>query len=155
MTTIKNGAGAPAEGLPVANLHETRKALAASKRSHPAGKAAATKVTAAKAATVKLAESMAEKPAKAPAKKAAEKPAPAKAASTKIRWQLDGERDAHGRAAQHGTGSNGVVYAITRSGDSWKATATAEGMRAVLAEKVSHGRCYQACVRHHAKALAA
>jgi hypothetical protein len=106
MTAINNGAATAA--APVSNLHETRRQLAASKRSHPAGQAAAKRVAAAKAATAELVESMAkdEKPAKAakaPAKKAPAKaaPAPAKAASTKIRWVLDGEKDEKNRAAQH------------------------------------------------------
>jgi hypothetical protein len=164
MTTINNGAATAA--APVSNLHETRRQLAASKRSHPAGQAAAKRVAAAKKATAELVESMAkdEKPAKAakaPAKKAPAKaaPAPAKQAGekqpTKIRWVLDGEKDEKNRAAQHGTGSNGVTYAITGAGDEWTATATSGGKTAVLGEKIGHTKAYTVCVRHHAEALAA
>jgi hypothetical protein len=149
MTSTNNAPATPQ----VANLHDTKRAQSAARKRHPAGRAAAAKVTAAKAASAKLAKAIEPKtPAKpAPVKKAAEKPA---ATSTKIKWTLDGEKDEHGRGAQHGTGNNGVVYAITGFGDSWKATATAEGMRAVLAEKVSHGSAYAAAVKHHREAIA-
>jgi hypothetical protein len=64
----------------IANLATTRKEQAAAKTAHPAGKATPAK----------------KAPARAPAKKAAPVPA-----GSKLRWTLDGERNAKGAVAQH------------------------------------------------------
>jgi len=122
MTTNTAAPATPAE---ITNLHAAKKAQAAAKKAHPAGTAA---------------------PAKAPA----EKPAiETKATSTKIKWVLDGERDEKNRAAQHGTGANGVTYAITGSASEWTATATGpDGKVETLGEGVGHTKAYQLCIGH-------
>jgi hypothetical protein len=85
----------------------------------------------------------------AAAKKAAAKPAaPAKKvapAAAKLRWSIEGERDSKGRAPA--TAGN---YAISGSGDSWKATVTVNRKATTLAEG-SFGKCYGACVADNRK----
>jgi hypothetical protein len=116
---------------PVDNLRAARKASAATKKA--AAKTAA--------------------PAKAPAKTAA-KPTEAKTPSTKIKWQLDGPKDAKNRVAQSGSGAGGVEYAITGSGDAWTLTATKPGGKPEVVAEGAHSRCYQAAVEANAEKLA-
>lgn len=117
---------------PVANLRETKRAQAAAKKAHPAGKATPAKKPAA------------TKPAAKPADEA-------KATRPSIRWQYVGE---HGSGEQHGVTTN-AIYAITGEGKEWTATAnTPDGKETVLADKVSHGRAYTARVRHSATLVA-
>jgi hypothetical protein len=111
----------------VTNLRETRRQMAEASKRHPAT----------------------AKPAKrTPAKRAA-KAAPTKPAvqSPKLRWRLDGEKDEKGRAAAHADAGE-MQYAITGTGDSWRAAVLRNGKVEQLAAGVSHGRAYAACMRH-------
>ncbi len=105
--TENTNAQAPATPEPAQNLQAARKEQAAARRAAKAG-------TPRNAAAKKTGT-----PRNAPAKP-----------STKIRWQLDGERDEKGAVAQHGTGQNGATYKITGSGKEWSATVTAKGWQA-------------------------
>ena len=99
--------------------------------------------------------------AKAPVKKAAAKKAPAKAAakesatpastSTKLRWVRE-DADKAG-SAQHAIGADGTKYEIRIAGDKFDAVATKGQKTTVLAEGVSNGAAYSACVKA-AKAVA-
>ena len=135
MTTAQSTPEAPA---PVANLHETRKALAASKRNHPATKAAQARKAPAKKA-----------PAKAPARPAPTK-APALSTGTpaKLKWVLDGERDEKNRVPSHADTGDGI-YAITGHDTEWRATFTRRGKVVELATKVGFVAAYTACTKHH------
>jgi hypothetical protein len=114
----------------VANLRETKKAVATARQRHPAGKAL---------------------PKPGPAK------APAKAAPTKagqIRWTYPEGRD--NRKGNPQTGLAGeATYELKPEANGWKATVTRGGKTVVLATGVSRGKAYAVCVADAKKAVAA
>jgi hypothetical protein len=134
MTDPTTTPAAPAKKVaeaPVANLRETRKAAAAAKKT-------TTKAAPATKTAVKT-----------------EKPAEGKTVSSKIRWQLDAEKDEKGRAPQHGTSPvTGSTYRVSADGEKWLATVTTpDGVQTVLGQGIGHTAAYGKCVAH-AKAAA-
>jgi hypothetical protein len=101
---------------------------------------------------------------KAPAKTTAKKAAPAKAApakkavateaAPKIRWTLNGERDANGNRPAVGACGD-MEYRIDGSGDAWKATVKIGTKTTVIAEGVSGKAAWSACVKHSKTTTAA
>jgi hypothetical protein len=91
------------------------------------------------------------------AKKPAAKKAPANAAATpattsnKLKWVRDNENKAG--SEQHAVAADGTVYAIVANGEKFNATMTKGKTVTVLAEGVSNGAAYAACVKA-AKAVA-
>jgi hypothetical protein len=95
-----------------------------------------------------------EQAAKKPAAKKAPAKAPAKAAattSTSLRWVRDDDNKPG--SAQHAVAADGTIYAIVIAGDKFNATKTKGKTVTVLAENVSNGAAYSACVKA-AKAVA-
>lgn len=117
---------APAEG----GLRAARKEQAAARRKEAPAKKAAAKPTEPKPA------------AKAPAKQ------PASDAPAKLRWKLDGEKDAKNRVAQHADTDAGT-YRISGQEDEWRATYTAKGGKPTVLAEGGHTKCYTACVTAH------
>lgn len=123
----------------VPNLRETRKAMAAAKRRHPAGKA----------------------PAKAPAKAVTVTPKAApkavtvtdKPARATLRWQFPNGKDEFKDGKTQYADFDGGQLGIERSGDAWRAVYKVGKKETLLAEG-TFGKCYNACTRH-AKGAAA
>jgi hypothetical protein len=123
----------------VPNLRETRKAMAAAKRRHPAGKAPA-----------KAPAKAAPKPAAKAAAKQGDKPARAT-----LRWQFpepkDKYKDGKVQVAAYGDGE----LAILRSGEKWTAVYRVNGkVVETLAEPGSFGKAYNACTKRNKGAAA-
>jgi hypothetical protein len=122
-----------------ANLHETRKEMAAAKRRHPAGKQAPAKTPA----------------KKAPARKAPAKKAAPKQATSKLRWEV-ADKDTRGKAVPATGTCGGHTWAITGGGKEWTVTHTSStGRKTVLTDKpVSYAAAYRLCVEAARKAVA-
>jgi hypothetical protein len=120
----------------------------------PATKATAKKATPAK--TTKATKPAPDKvtPIKATTEAKTTPEAQTTTASTKIRWQLDGERDDKNRVPQHGTGAGGVEYRIAGSDKTWVATATKPGGKPVTIAEGGHTKAYTACVKVNAEMVA-
>jgi hypothetical protein len=83
-------------------------------------------------------------------KTTAKKKEPTKPVKPRLKWTLDTERDANGRAQQHAVGIDGSHYQMTGDGKEWKAVVTKPNKEKVtLVEKVSYIKAYQACVANH------
>ena len=109
----------------VANLRETRKQMAASRKAHPAGKQAPAKA-----------------PATAPAKKAG-------TASAKISWKPEGEKNDKGEYDRSVGTCGDKTYTITRQADgSFKATVKVGNAKpTTLVENAKSGNAaWQRCV---------
>ena len=143
---------------PVANLHETRKALAQSEAQSPrwrsggeAGSSGQEGDRQAGAVDGREACQAGEGPLP---RKHRPSPPPSRHLQRathppKLRWVFDSDKDEKGRHAAHTVTDDGA-YAITGKGDSWRATWTTDGGKVeVLAEKASHTKAYYACVTHH------
>jgi hypothetical protein len=96
--------------------------------------------------------------AKAPAKKAAPTPAakaPAKTTATtaapKLRWTVEGDRNAKGGKEQTARVGD-TVYAIKRSGESWVATVQQDGGQAEVLSDGKFSVAYAACVARNRQA---
>ena len=110
------------------------------------------KTTARKVAPAKKA------PAKAAPEKAAAKEAPAKAApaakaptapaACKLRWVVEGDRNAKGGKAQSARVGD-RTYAIKNSGDAWVATVTVDGGEAEVLSETTFAKAYGACIAHN------
>jgi hypothetical protein len=119
---------------PVANLRETRKQMAASRKAHPAGKKPA--------------------PAKAPAKKASG----TSTASTKISWTAEGEKNERGEYPSSTGICGDTEYKITRQADgSFKATVKvgAKAPTVLVADAKSGNAAWKRCVEQSKKGAAA
>jgi hypothetical protein len=117
----------------VANLRETKRQLAASRKAHPAGKSV-TDVT------------------PAADKQPRQRKTVTDVTPTKISWKTTGEKDAHGDAPATGTAGD-RTYAIVKAGDGWKATVKQGSKTTVLAENASGKTAWAKCVAH-SKAVA-
>ena len=108
------------------NLRQTRK-------EHAAKKAPAKTAPAAKAA-----------PAPTPAAKA-----PTAPAARKLRWIVEGDRNAKGGKEQSATVDD-HRYAITRAGEGcWTASVTVDGKATLLVTEGKFSQAYGACVSHN------
>jgi hypothetical protein len=89
----------------------------------------------------------------APAKTTPAKAAPQVATTTapaarKLRWQVEGDRNAKGGKEQSAT-VEGFTYAITRAGEGWTATVTIDGKATLLVTEGKVSAAYVACVKHN------
>lgn len=126
----------------VANLRDSRKAMAAAKKRHPAS---ATPAKPAKATTATPAKATTAKPAASNATPAAaRKSGAAKSGAAKMRWTVV---DAETREMTGVVGD--TVYKIVPVDGGFKVVVRQDGQSTVLVDGVSGGRAYQAAVRHH------
>jgi hypothetical protein len=126
---------------PVANLRETRKQMAASRKAHPAGKQAPAKA-----------------PATAPAKSEMRMQAGTGTAAAKISWKPEGEKNDKGEYDRSVGTCGDKTYSITRQADgSFKATVmVGKGALKTLAENAKSGNAaWQKCVADAKNAVAA
>jgi hypothetical protein len=100
------------------------------------------KTTARKAAPAKAA------PAKATPAKTAVAKAPTAPAARKLRWVVEGDRNAKGGKNQTAV-VDSHTYAIKKAGEGWTATVTVDGKATRLVTEGKFSAAYAACVSHN------